>query len=185
MQKNEAAAENTDTKNKLDQLKKKFQKTEENPLPKPEPKIESSPNKFDELQKELEKKLNNLNQPKKEDPLVKSFTVDSQPNNNKINLNDYRAQLRQKFAAPASDSNIPLETAQPKTESNKTHFFSRKFSDFPEILNFKTFNPCLTLLKIFRWFPSQENQHQNCGSCRKFGESFPRSCSEPSDEPNR
>lgn len=118
MKKNEATAENTETKNKLDQLKKKFQKTEENSPPKPEPKNESSPNKFDELQKELEKKLNNLNQPKKEDPPGKSVTFDAQPNNNKINLNDYRAQLKQKFATPASDSNIPLETTQPKNESN-------------------------------------------------------------------
>ena len=52
----------------------------------------------------MEKKLNILNQAKKEE--TKPQTPDEQ-NTNKISLNDYRAQLKQKFA-PVSGTNLPM-----------------------------------------------------------------------------
>lgn len=116
----------------MDQLKKKFTKVEENSndpqLSTPETNNENSPNKFDELQKELEKKLNHLNQPKKEESKKeesKAVTFDSSAN--KINLNDYRAQMRQKFANPSSDNNIQMGSPPVKNESffiiSKLFFF--------------------------------------------------------------
>ena len=80
----------------------------------PEKKQESSPTKFDELQKELQKKLNNLNQ-KKEEEKTDIMTTST---TNKINLNEYRAQLKKKLN-PQSEQNIPPPEPPPNmTESS-------------------------------------------------------------------
>jgi len=62
--------------------------------------------------------LTNLNQPIKE-PI--SDREISEPN--KISLNEYRSQLKNKLMTPSNEKNIPLETDQPQKSFHLLNFF--------------------------------------------------------------
>lgn len=98
----------------MNEFKEKFSSTDinlnkspNNQISNQESRKESSPSKYDSLQKELNKKLINLlNQQKKDET---NILLTDEKNSNKISLKDYQEQIKGKLA-PNSEKSIPLPT---------------------------------------------------------------------------